>query len=155
MSKWAFIDTFFGILSVEYYKDTILSTKWVLSNKNPCRTTHPVVLSLKKEINKYSLKPNYKINCKTNIVGTTFQKNVWKNLCDIPSGTTLSYGELATIMKSSPRAIGQACKRNPLPLIVPCHRVISKNNIGGFMGTNAGRAIDIKLSLLNHETVFI
>ncbi len=64
--------------------------------------------------------------------GTEFQMRVWQALRNIPYGSTISYGELAKKLGTSPRAVGQALKRNPLPLYFPCHRVVGKTSIGGF-----------------------
>jgi len=85
--------------------------------------------------------------------GTDFQKSVWEELRKIPLGETRTYGEIAKKLKSSPRAVGNACRKNPIPLVVPCHRVISASGIGGFSGEVNGRQIDIKRWLLQHEGV--
>ena len=69
----------------------------------------------------------------------------------IPCGDTRCYGDIAKELKSSARAIGNACRRNPIPIIIPCHRIIAKNGIGGFSGTTKGHMINIKQWLLNHE----
>lgn len=66
--------------------------------------------------------------------GTAFQQQVWQALQGIPSGTTQSYGELAKRLQTSPRAVGNACRQNPIPLFIPCHRVVAARGIGGFMG---------------------
>jgi methylated-DNA-[protein]-cysteine S-methyltransferase len=83
--------------------------------------------------------------------GTTFQQRVWGYLQTIPMGTTQSYGEVAKALNSSARAVGNACRANPYLLIVPCHRVVKCNNIGGFGGKIDGEAIAIKQWLLAHE----
>lgn len=83
--------------------------------------------------------------------GTDFQKRVWQALLNIPSGETRTYGELAKQLGSSPRAIGGACRRNPVPLLVPCHRVVAANGAGGFAGHTDGHWMDIKHWLLSHE----
>jgi methylated-DNA-[protein]-cysteine S-methyltransferase len=83
--------------------------------------------------------------------GTPFQQGVWRELIRIPFGETRSYGELAKKLGSSARAVAGACRRNPLPLLVPCHRVVAKNGIGGFMGKTDGQALAIKRWLLQHE----
>lgn len=84
--------------------------------------------------------------------GTPFQRRVWQALVRIPCGGTRSYGELARELGSSPRAVGGACRRNPIPIVVPCHRVIAAGGgAGGFMGERAGNALKIKMWLLNHE----
>jgi methylated-DNA-[protein]-cysteine S-methyltransferase len=83
--------------------------------------------------------------------GTDFQKKVWNSLPEILSGTTNTYGELARELKSGARAIGNACRKNPVPLVYPCHRVVSANGQGGFMGKTSGIEMDIKQWLLLHE----
>lgn len=81
--------------------------------------------------------------------GTPFQLSVWNALMVIPVGRVISYGELAKTLQSSPRAIGQACKKNPLALFIPCHRVVGKANLGGYMGSV--EKATYKASLLAHE----
>jgi methylated-DNA-[protein]-cysteine S-methyltransferase len=83
--------------------------------------------------------------------GTQFQQRAWRALQRIPSGTARTYGELARTLKSAPRAVGGACRANPIPIVVPCHRVVAANGVGGFMGATRGRAMDIKRWLLEHE----
>lgn len=77
--------------------------------------------------------------------GTSFQVAVWNHLIEIPYGSTRSYGELARDLGSSPRSVGGACGKNPISIIVPCHRVLAKNSkIGGFSG-NGGTHTKAKL----------
>ncbi len=68
--------------------------------------------------------------------GSPFELRVWQLMSDIPYGETRSYGELARDLGGVPRAVGQACGRNPLPIIIPCHRVLGA---GGAMGGYSGR----------------
>ena len=84
--------------------------------------------------------------------GTAFQQAVWLVLPKIPAGTTISYQEMAARVGSpkAQQAVGQALARNPLPVILPCHRVTRKDgSLGGFMGQEA--AVDIKQKILNYE----
>lgn len=82
--------------------------------------------------------------------GTAFQKRVWAHLCTIPLGETQSYATVARAVGSAPRAVGQAVARNPLPILIPCHRVTaSAGLIGGYSG---GEGPSTKLWLLSHET---
>ncbi len=83
--------------------------------------------------------------------GTPFQQRVWRELICIPKGKTRSYGDLAKKLHSSARAVAGACRRNPLPLLVPCHRVVARDGLGGFMGKTDGPALAIKQWLLQHE----
>lgn len=103
------------------------------------------------ELNCYFKDPHFKFTIPYQMAGTAFQKRVWNALCDIPIGTTVSYGELAQKLKTGARAIGQACRTNPLPLLIPCHRVLSRHGLGGFSGDRTGEKIVIKQWLLNHE----
>ena len=81
--------------------------------------------------------------------GSRFQQKAWRAVQSIPYGDISSYGELADQIGSAPRAIGMACARNPLPVIIPCHRVLAAGfNIGGYSG--AGGA-ETKRWLLRHE----
>ena len=67
--------------------------------------------------------------------GTPFQRRVWAALQQIPAGETRSYGDVARVLASGPRAVGQANGRNPIPIIIPCHRVVGAGGaIGGYSG---------------------
>ena len=83
--------------------------------------------------------------------GTPFQKKVWAALQQLPVGTCCSYGELANHLNSGARAVAGACRANPIPIIVPCHRVVAANGPGGYMGQTTGDGIAIKEWLLAHE----
>ena len=84
--------------------------------------------------------------------GTAFQQRVWHAVAQLQSGETTTYGEIAARLHSGARAVGGACGANYFPLVIPCHRVVAKVNLGGFMGQDApGLHRDIKLWLLNHE----
>jgi methylated-DNA-[protein]-cysteine S-methyltransferase len=86
-----------------------------------------------------------------NPVGTFHQKKVWQCLCEIPRGATRNYGDLARELHSAPQAVGQACGANPIPIIIPCHRIVGKAGLGGFAHHRNGNFIDIKRWLLEHE----
>ena len=87
--------------------------------------------------------------------GTRFQRAVWQELSKIPPGETRTYGDIADKLNSSPRAVGNACRKNPIQIIIPCHRVISANGIGGYAGETEGNQLNIKRWLLNHEGVVL
>lgn len=88
-------------------------------------------------------------NFPTVMKGTEFQNRVWSMLCDIPYGETRTYGEIAALLGNpkAARAVGSACNRNPLLIIVPCHRVLGAN--GSLTGFAAG--IKIKKYLTELE----
>ncbi len=87
--------------------------------------------------------------------GTEFQRAVWKQLCRIKPGTVRTYGDIARVLHSSPRAVGNACRANPVPIIVPCHRVVSSQGIGGYGGKRSGTRLEKKRRLLSHEGVLL
>ena len=81
--------------------------------------------------------------------GTTpFQRAFLTALAAIPFGTTRTYGDLAKDLGVSPQAIGQACGANPIPIIIPCHRVLAADGLGGFSGAGG---VEAKVALLKHE----
>lgn len=81
--------------------------------------------------------------------GTEFQMKVWMLLVQIPAGEVTSYGDIAKALGTAPRAVGGACRANPLPIIVPCHRVIAADgSLGGYSG---GKGLETKRKLLKHE----
>lgn len=85
------------------------------------------------------------------LTGTDFQTRVWRAIQQIPTGAVATYAEIAKHLGSAPRAVGGACRRNPVPIIVPCHRVVASNGVGGFAGAVMGKHIGIKQWLLEHE----
>ena len=111
--------------------------------------------SISSQLNAYFVDPHALFDFPLRVNGTSFQQRVWSALRDIPAGETRSYGELAKLLKSSPRAVGNACRRNPLPIVIPCHRVVSAKGIGGFSGDTEGENIRIKRWLLSHEGVSV
>jgi methylated-DNA-[protein]-cysteine S-methyltransferase len=84
--------------------------------------------------------------------GTPFQLRVWQALQSIPPGKTVTYGQLAERLDSGARAVGNACRRNPIAIIVPCHRVTSAAGIGGYAGKTDGPPLVRKQWLLQHES---
>lgn len=85
--------------------------------------------------------------------GTKFQNQVWQQIAAIDFGQTRTYGEIAKDLNSHARAVGQACGRNPVPLFVPCHRVLAKSGLGGFSLGTEEKMLQIKTYLLTLEGV--
>ena len=83
--------------------------------------------------------------------GTPFQQSVWRLMTKIPYGKTRTYGELAKKLGASARAVGTACGRNPLPILIPCHRILAAN--GGLGGYSGEGGLDTKTALLRLEGV--
>ena len=103
----------------------------------------------KEQINNYfkGTRKNFSLSLRP--YGTKFQNRVWSVLMAIPYGKVKTYGEVARTLKTSPRAIGNACGKNPIPLIIPCHRVVGAS--GSLTGYSGGDGLKTKALLLEHE----
>ena len=108
-----------------------------------------------RQIERYRGDPDTKFDLPLLIEGTEFQRRVWDAMCAIPRGRTLTYGELARKLDDYgfdvPRAVGQACGDNRLPIVIPCHRVVAADGIGGFAHSTGGYKLEAKRWLLMHE----
>lgn len=113
-------------------------------------SAHPLVALAAKQVMQYLQQAAAGFSLPAQQVGTTFQHKVWQAIAAIPRGQTRTYSELAQQIGSGPRAVANACGANRLPLVIPCHRVVAKSGLGGFMqGTHNGWMI--KQWLLQHE----
>lgn len=110
-----------------------------------------ILTTIHQQLQAYLTQPQYPLQLPIAPTGTAFQQRVWQALQMIPPGETRTYQQLAQQLNTSPRAIGGACRCNPIPIIIPCHRVVAKNGIGGFNGQQQGADIQLKRWLLAHE----
>jgi len=106
---------------------------------------------LAQQVEAYLADPTFVFDLPLRWAASAFQRRVCMALRQIPSGNTETYGSLAKHLKSAPRAVGGACRRNPFPLVVPCHRVVAVTGIGGFSGNTSGPMLELKRALLQHE----
>lgn len=105
-----------------------------------------------RQLERYLEDPDTKFDLPLLIEGTAFQRRVWDIMCSIPRGRTLTYGEVARRLEGDPRVVGQACGDNRLPIVIPCHRVVAADGIGGFSHSTGGYLIEAKRWLLMHES---
>lgn len=103
------------------------------------------------QLDAYLADPRFSFDLPLAPDGTEFQRRVWSGISAIPPGVTISYGELAARVGSVARAVGQACGDNPIPIVVPCHRVLSRSGWGGFNHQTGADMLSIKQWLLWHE----
>jgi len=105
------------------------------------------------QLQAYLDNPRFAFDLPLMLAGTRHRLAVWEAMQRIDAGKTRTYGELAAELRSSARAVGGACGANPIPVVVPCHRVIAAGGaIGGFMGARKeGFELGIKRWLLEHE----
>lgn len=147
-----YIQTPWALLAITSDARGIVSADFVKTGSEAPPATHDVDASpIRAQILSYLANPKTRFTLALHVEGTVFQRKVWQALREIPAGETMTYGELAKRLKTSPRAIGNACRANPIPLIIPCHRIVSSGGIGGYSGEVAGENIDLKRQLLRHE----
>jgi len=104
-----------------------------------------------RQIERYRDDPDTTFDLPLLVEGTEFQRSVWEVMCSIPRGRTLTYGEVARKLDGKARAVGQACGDNKLPIVIPCHRVVAADGIGGFSHSTGGYLLEAKRWLLMHE----
>ena len=109
-----------------------------------------------RQLERYRVDPDARFDLPLLIEGTPLQRRVWEAMCAIPRGETRTYGAIAQQLGETDykalRAIGQACGDNRLPIVIPCHRVVAANGLGGFAHSTDGYLIEAKRWLLLHET---
>lgn len=113
---------------------------------------HKIVAKVAMQIEAYFVNPHNDFNLPLIYKGTPFQRRVWQAISAISCGQVRTYGEIAAQIGSGARAVANACGANHLPLIIPCHRVVAKKGLGGFMQGNKD-GLTIKRWLLQHEGV--
>ena len=150
----AIIDAPFGAVGVLVLKEQTSAEQVsieLLTEKHASKPAeNKTVQTIAKQITAYFNNVSHDFKLPVNQHGAPFQQRVWQAISAIPCGQVLTYGELAAQIGSGPRAVANACGANNLPLIVPCHRVVAQNGIGGFMQGNPD-GLKVKKWLLKHE----
>ena len=135
-----------GWITISEENDLVTSIKF---GKNKNKGKNIVLIKLKKQILEFIRGKRKKFSIKLHISGSLLQKKIWKQLSSIRYGKTKTYGEIARVLRTSPRYVGNVCGQNNHLLIVPCHRVVrSDGSLGGFSGLGG---IKLKMKLLNLE----
>lgn len=154
-----FFDHFFGPFGNIFIVVSNLGAEKIFlteSHWNQCKNKHLLVHDPEKCYNAISQLKEYfegsrkEFTCSMHIQGSTFNQKVWSAIRSVTYGTTASYNQIAKAIgqPSAARAVGHANKSNPLPIFIPCHRIIAKNgNLTGYLGNN----LDLKNYLLELE----
>ncbi|OAM52261.1 cysteine methyltransferase [Methylovorus sp. MM2] len=146
----AIVPAAFGAVGIQTKDDFLIGISLLVGSHAEKRSSDIFTQSVVSQVARYLKAPHNHMQVPFAVSGTHFQKRVWQAIAAIPSGKVLTYSELAAKVGSGPRAVANACGANHIPLFVPCHRVVAKNGLGGFMqGTEGGLAI--KQWLLSHE----
>lgn len=140
-----------GRLEIRGTEKGIMSLKFVAGRGRTDRNLPPIVKKCRQQIDEYFSGKRKKFAVKLYLEGTAFQKSIWKELLKVPFGKTAAYGEIARAAGNpkASRAVGNANNRNPVSIIIPCHRIVGST--GGLTGYGGG--LWRKEWLLKHEGV--
>lgn len=137
-----------GALRLHSDGDAITRLEWI-SRAKETQTKNRVLTRAAKELDEYFKRQRRRFTVPLAPQGTEFQQRVWSALLRIPHGETRSYGQLAELIGTGPRSLAGGCARNPIPILIPCHRVVGANGaLGGYSG---GKGIETKQQLLDLE----
>ncbi len=141
-----------GKIAVDYQDDFVTEVHQVADQVRAISKKDPFAIEIQKQFSAYFSRELKEFNLPFLFKqGTDYQLRVWDQIRKISFGSTITYGEIAKKIRSGPRAVGNACRRNQLLLLVPCHRVVSAAGLGGFMGDADGSLVKRKQWLLEHE----
>jgi methylated-DNA-[protein]-cysteine S-methyltransferase len=145
----------FGAMGIRVESDMLRELVYLpkrFSEKSP---TDALAEHAARQLERYFAEPDFRFDLPLPAIGTIFQRKVWNVIAAIPRGDVLTYGEVARIIQSAPRAVGQACGANWFPVIIPCHRVTASGGLGGFAHDDDvnGFHLGVKRWLLAHEGV--
>jgi methylated-DNA-[protein]-cysteine S-methyltransferase len=141
----------FAKLGIRCTDEALLGIEFLPANIRALAPRNALAQKVCVQLDAHIADADFRFELPLKLQGTEHQRKVWQAMCAIPRGQTQSYGELAAQIGSSARAVGQACGNNPIPIVIPCHRVVGKSGLGGFMHRADNPALDIKRWLLAHE----
>ena len=136
-----------GPLALVEARNAVVELAW---REAETESNTPLLKRVRDELRKYFAGELKEFSAPLNPAGTEFQKTVWHEMCQIPYGRARTYGDVAKNLSSSPRAVGTACGRNPIPIIIPCHRIVGAN--GQLTGYTGAGGTKTKAYLLNLES---
>lgn len=151
----AIIATPLGRVAIRMAGDAVSALDYLPADTPEQPPTNAATQGVIEQLEAYFRDSRYSFRVPLAPVGTAFQRKVWEALQAIPPGTVLTYGELARQLDTAARAIGGACRSNPIPILIPCHRVVGRQGLGGYAGEVTGDPLAIKRWLLRHEGVVV
>jgi methylated-DNA-[protein]-cysteine S-methyltransferase len=143
----------FAVIGVRTEGDFLVRIDYLPQHNAPLDAADLFTGEVCRQLRAYLADPHFAFDLPVAAGGTLFQKRAWAAIGRIPCGQTLTYSDVAQRIASGPRAVGAACGANPVPLVVPCHRVVGRGGLGGFMNATGGFAIEVKRWLLAHERI--
>lgn len=139
------VQTRFGPLTVGAAGDAIVSVSWGRSAQD---SDTPLLTEAARQLDAYDAGSLEDFDLPLRVRGTEFQRAVCYAILAIPFGETRTYGDIAKLLSAPAQAVGQACAANPIPIIIPCHRVLGAKGLTGFSGAGG---VETKVALLRHE----
>ncbi|MGQ0579843.1 MAG: methylated-DNA--[protein]-cysteine S-methyltransferase [Betaproteobacteria bacterium] len=141
----------FAVLGIRTIGERLTDIEYLPLGAATLKPLTPFTKEVCRQLAAYLTDPEFEFDLPCEFEGTDYQRKVWQTVRTIPPGSVLSYLQVARRIGSAPRPVGSACGANRIPILIPCHRVIASNGIGGFMHTRRGSPIEIKRWLLHHE----
>jgi methylated-DNA-[protein]-cysteine S-methyltransferase len=141
----------FAVLGIRTAAGVLTGIDYLPRAAAPLAPLDRIAVRVCRQIERYLADPEFRFDLPCDPPGTMFQSRVWREISTISAGSTLTYADLARRLGTSPRPVGGACGANRIPLVIPCHRVVATNGIGGFMHTRRGFPLEVKRWLLRHE----
>jgi methylated-DNA-[protein]-cysteine S-methyltransferase len=138
-------------LGVRTREERVVEIRYLPVTVEAVPAKNPLAERAAKQLERYRDDPDVAFDLPLLIEGSALERSVWDAMCAIPRGHTRTYGELARELGADARAIGQACGDNRLPIVIPCHRVVAADGIGGFAHSTGGYLVEAKRWLLMHE----
>ena len=138
-------------VGVKTRDERVVEIKYLPSSVESFPARNPLAARAAEQLERYRDDPDAAFDLPLLIEGSDLQRGVWDRMCAIPRGRTRTYGELARELGADARAIGQCCGDNRLPIVIPCHRVVAADGIGGFGHATSGYLLEAKRWLLMHE----
>jgi methylated-DNA-[protein]-cysteine S-methyltransferase len=149
-----YVESPVGRLALQADNEVLTGVRWASrGERSRDRTPSATLDEAARQLDRYFARKLRRFDLPLAAHGTDFQKRVWAMMRDIPYGETATYGGMAMALGSGPRAVGMACSTNPIPIVVPCHRVLgSGGKEGGYSG---GQGLPTKRRLLALEGVVL
>jgi len=143
--RTASLETQFGALTLHETDGAIVALSWGQATRQDQSDLLAEALA---QLAAYDAGQLQAFDLPLHVAGTDFQRNVCAAMSAIAFGDTRTYGEIAKDLGAMPQAVGQACGANPIPIIIPCHRVMGSKGLTGFSGAGG---VETKVALLRHE----
>lgn len=143
----------FAVLGIRTAGERLAGIDYLPPRAAPLAPLNRLAEEACRQIERYLDDPQFRFTLPFVYAGTPFQCRVWREIRRIPSGSTRTYLDIARRLGTAARPVGGACGANRVPLVIPCHRVVGRAGLGGFMHAKGGLPLEIKRWLLRHEGV--